>query len=87
MVKAANDSYGTIQFNYNSGNARFMNYTSNQKPAVLYVKKTTTGIENVKTIAVKNDNHIYTIDGRFVGNDFNALGRGLYIVNGKKVVK
>ena len=87
VVKAANDSYGTIQFNYNSGNARFMNYTSSQKPAVLYVKKTTTGIENVKTVAVKNDNRIYTLDGRFVGNDFNALGRGLYIVNGKKVVK
>jgi hypothetical protein len=87
VVKAVNDSYGTIQFNYNNGNARFMNYTSSQKPAVLYVKKTTTGIENVKTVAVKNDNRIYTLDGRFVGNDFNALGRGLYIVNGKKVVK
>ena len=77
-----------IQFNYNGGsNPRFLNYTSNQKPAVLYVKKATTGIENVKTIAVKNDNRIYTLDGRYVGNDFNALGRGLYIVNGKKVVK
>ena len=81
-------SYGTVQFNYNGGsNPRFLNYTSNQKPAVLYVKKATTGIENVKTIAVKNDNRIYTLDGRYVGNDFNALGRGLYIVNGKKVVK
>ena len=29
---------------------------------------------------------IYTIDGRYVGTDFSTLSRGLYIVNGKKVV-
>ena len=79
---------GKIQFNYNSGNnPRFMNYTSGQKPAVLYLKKTTTGIENVKVAAVNNDNRIYTLDGRYVGNDYSTLSRGLYIINGKKVVK
>jgi hypothetical protein len=80
------DKLGTIQFNYNSGNARFLNYTSNQKPAVLYVKKTTTGIETVKSVTM-SDNRIYTIDGRYAGNDFSTLARGLYIVNGKKVIK
>ena len=79
---------GKIQFNYNSGNnPRFMNYTSGQKPAVLYLKKTTTGIENVKVAAVNNDNRIYTLDGRYVGNDYSTLSRGLYIINGKKIVK
>ena len=29
----------------------------------------------------------FTLDGRFAGTDFNALPRGLYIVNGKKVLK
>ena len=77
---------GKIQFNYNGGNARFLNYTSNQKPAVLYVKKTTTGIETVKSVTM-SDNRIYTIDGRYAGNDFSTLARGLYIVNGKKVIK
>ena len=80
-------NFGTVQFNYNNGsNPRFMNYTSSQKPAVLYVKKAATGIKTVNaTVAPKMG--IYTLDGRFVGTDFNALSRGLYIVNGKKVVK
>ena len=30
---------------------------------------------------------IYTLDGRNVGGDFQQLPRGLYIINGKKVVK
>jgi hypothetical protein len=80
------DSYGTVQFNYNSGNPRFMNYTSNQKPAVLYVQKTTTAINTVNTNKVTT-NRIYTLDGRYVGTDPNLLPRGLYIINGKKIVK
>lgn len=30
---------------------------------------------------------IYSIDGRWVGDDFEALPKGLYIVNGRKVLK
>lgn len=30
---------------------------------------------------------IYSIDGRYMGNDANALQKGIYIINGKKVVK
>lgn len=30
---------------------------------------------------------IYTLDGRYVGTDFSALSRGLYIVNGRKIMK
>ncbi len=33
------------------------------------------------------DNRIYSIDGRYVGTDFNSLKRGIYIINGKKVIK
>ena len=79
-------SCGYIQYNPNNGNPRFMNYTSNMYPAVLYVKRTATGIRNVQTVA-PHTNRIYTLDGRYVGTDLNVLGRGLYIVNGKKVVK
>ena len=28
-----------------------------------------------------------TIEGQVMGNDINAMGKGLYIVNGKKVMK
>ena len=29
---------------------------------------------------------IYTLDGRYCGNDLQCLRKGLYIVNGKKIV-
>jgi hypothetical protein len=45
----------------------------------------TTGVETVKP-AVQTI-RIYTLDGRYIGSDENALPRGLYIINGKKVVK
>lgn len=80
------DSYGTVQFNYNNGNARFLNYTSNQKPAVLYVQKAATAIQTVNSNKVTTT-RIYTLDGRYVGTDPNQLPHGLYIINGKKIVK
>ena len=48
----------------------------------------TTGIENVVTgnDATVNDGKIYTIDGRYIGKDKENLGKGLYIMNGKKFV-
>ena len=82
------DNYGIVQFNYNGGtNPRFLNYTSSQKPAILYVKKTTTGIQGIQTVTRPADGKIYSIDGRYVGTDFSVLKHGMYIVNGKKVVK
>ena len=80
------DGFGTIQYNSASNANRFMNYTSIQKPAVLYVKKGATAIQVVDNDAVKS-NRIYTLDGRYVGTDLNALSRGIYILNGKKVMK
>lgn len=34
-----------------------------------------------------NKQAVYTIDGRYVGTDLNALPHGIYIVGGKKVVR
>jgi hypothetical protein len=84
VVKSKTSNYGTIK--YNASSPRFMNYTSNQKPAVLYVQKTSTAIKSIhtnKTVATR----IYTLDGRYVGADPNLLPRGLYIIGGKKIVK
>lgn len=45
------------------------------------------GINGV-TVANKTvDNRIYSIDGRYFGTDASALGKGIYVVGGKKVVK
>ena len=53
---------------------------------VLVMDPNATAIRTVKT----PDNttiRIYTLDGRYVGSDFKQLSRGLYIVNGRKIVK
>lgn len=47
-----------------------------------------TGIDNITSDSNKiNDGRIYSIDGRYVGNDMKLLKKGIYIVNGKKVLK
>lgn len=46
----------------------------------------TTSICNIGT-AQQTDGRIFAIDGRYVGKDFDALPKGVYIVNGKKRVK
>lgn len=33
------------------------------------------------------DNRIYTVDGRYVGTDASKLDKGIYIRNGKKIIK
>jgi immune inhibitor A len=48
-------------------------------------KKASTGI-NYITIATKDDNKIYSIDGRYVGTDQNVLPKGIYIKNKKKFI-
>ncbi len=49
-----------------------------------------TGIEKVESEGRKtkiSDKRIYTIDGRYVGTNMNSLQHGIYIINGKKIVK
>ena len=46
----------------------------------------TTGISET-TVKKVQKLGIYSIDGQYRGNDLNSLPQGLYIVNGKKVIK
>ena len=50
---------------------------------------TTSAIETIQVVNPRPamNGKIYSIDGRYVGTDFGALKRGIYIMNGKKVVK
>lgn len=45
-----------------------------------------TGIENVEASERKTDGRVYSISGQYVGNTTDGLGKGVYIVNGKKIV-
>ena len=47
-----------------------------------------TGIQSPSIIERRtSDNHIYTLDGRYVGTDASILPHGIYIQNNKKFVK
>ncbi len=45
------------------------------------------GIHNAVMTSDAGADRIFTIDGRYVGTDINALAKGMYIVNGKKILK
>ena len=49
----------------------------------------TTGISDVtgNTDVQQGAQRIYTLDGRYVGTDFNSLPSGMYIMKGKKTLK
>ena len=52
---------------------------------IVAVAKMPTAIENTEVKA--NAKGIYTLMGQYLGEDFHALPAGVYIINGKKVVK
>lgn len=87
-----NSKFTNRSIQYNSSSPRFATYktTSAQKPVQLYMLDTTTGISNTTTkYASSKDKVVYSIGGKRMGtaNHFNSLKRGIYIINGKKVVK
>ena len=47
----------------------------------------TTGIENIVTPTAISNQKVYNLNGQYVGNDLKAMPKGIYIVNGKKVIK
>ena len=49
------------------------------------VKQTPTAIDNIVPAGAKNG--YYSMTGVYMGEDFHALPAGMYIINGKKVVK
>ena len=53
---------------------------------IVYDEVVQTGIENTPATSAK-PTCIYTLDGRYAGTDFSTLKHGIYIINGKKVIK
>lgn len=45
-----------------------------------------TGIGQVDTLNEVVDGKVYNIQGRYLGTSLEGLDKGVYIVNGKKVV-
>ena len=51
------------------------------------LKTTTTGIQNVQSSKLKAQGKFFTLDGRYAGDDYTTLPRGIYINNGRKIIK
>lgn len=57
------------------------------KTTNLLVNATTTGINEMNISTTTTPKRFYTIDGRYVGTAWEALPKGVYVVEGKKVTK
>lgn len=61
------------------------NATAEARFAIVPVAKMPTAIENTEVKA--NVKGIYTLTGQYMGEDFNVLPAGVYVVDGVKIVK
>ena len=61
------------------------NTTVNGRFKVVGLHKVPTAIENIEEVAATKG--IYNMAGQYMGNDFYSLSAGVYVVDGKKVVK
>ena len=88
LVKGAFTNY-EVKLN-GKGNARITFLADKGRfflDEVMVKPTNTNAIHTLSNNAIVRQQRIYTLDGRYVGTDLNALNRGIYIINGKKIVK
>lgn len=54
---------------------------------VVVTKPVTNGISYVRSEKRADDKRIFTLSGQYVGTQLSRLPKGIYIVNGRKVVR
>jgi len=54
---------------------------------VMVKPSNTDAIHTLSNDAIVRQQRIYTLDGRYVGTDFSVLRRGIYLINGRKIVR
>lgn len=59
--------------------------TSDNTVSFKFMGGSDTGIDDIK--ADNTPTSIFSIDGQYLGKDFNKLKKGIYIINNKKVIK
>lgn len=52
-----------------------------------YTDDTTTGVYEFGGKNTQDNLRVYNLNGQYVGNSLEGLDKGVYVVNGKKVVK
>lgn len=80
-IKTKINGNGSIKLRISGGGRLFLDN-------VMVAPEGTSGIDGITTEDVDNaPKRIYTIDGQYVGTDMSRLGKGVYVVAGKKIVK
>lgn len=65
-----------------------INKAAAAKRFIILMDNETTGIDGLEQGGtLTGAQRIYTLDGRYVGTDFNQLPGGIYVIKGKKIVK
>lgn len=65
-----------------------INKAAAAKRFIILMDNETTGIDGLEQGGtLTGTQRIYTLDGRYVGTDFNQLPGGIYVIKGKKIVK
>lgn len=88
----SSNAYPSRSIKYNAGSPRFATYTTGQQSISLYKRTGSTGIAGVLGDSTKKVN-VYTVDGRKVRSNvkvqdaMQGLKPGIYVVNGRKVLK
>lgn len=60
--------------------------TEDMSLVTLSFSYTTTGISQVEGIKKALQGKVYNLQGQFVGSSLQGLSKGVYIINGKKVI-
>lgn len=84
---AAGENWNPLRSKEGVSNSYILTVTSSGASLRQEDSSAWTGIDNVEATEAKADGRVYSIDGRYVGNSIESLGKGLYIVNGRKVMK
>lgn len=84
---AAGENWNPLRSKEGVSNSYILTVTSSGASLRQEDSSAWTGIDNVEAAEAKADGRVYSIDGRYVGNSLESLGKGLYIVNGRKVMK
>lgn len=83
--------WNKIELQYTGSGSTYLKFIATKRyfiDDVLVIKDASTGIKSISLESqIKTDNRIYTLSGQYVGTDFSVVGKGIYIVNGKKIVK
>ncbi|MBP5711836.1 MAG: hypothetical protein J6W77_02385 [Prevotella sp.] len=89
-VSMSNTEWTTYQYEISGNGITKISFIPDKRfflDEVYVIKSADTGIHDMEMSQRNHDNRVYSLDGQCLGTSFNALPHGIYIYQGKKIVK